>query len=152
MRIYKTNCEEETMDLGSRIGEIADAGSVILLSGDLGAGKTVLARGIARGLGISEPITSPTYTLLNIYQGRLPLYHFDIYRLTQPEDLYDLDFEEYLYGDGVVLVEWPERMGDLFSDECMHISIEKKDGQQRIISIKPVGEKYLYWEGEMDRQ
>ena len=97
MMEIRTFSENETEKLGKKIGRLAWPGMIILLKGDLGTGKTVLTRGLARGLGIEEPITSPTYTLLHQYHGRLPLYHFDIYRLTDPEEMYDLGYEEFLW-------------------------------------------------------
>ena len=145
MREIRTYSEKETEQLGKKIGKLAWPGMIILLRGDLGTGKTVLTRGIARGLGIDEPITSPTYTLLHQYIGRLPLYHFDIYRLTDPEEMYDLDYEEFFYGQGVSVVEWPERMEDLGPHEYLEIRIGKNldhEGEERIIRIKPVGEEY----------
>lgn len=104
--------EEQTLRIGTLIGRCLDAPLLILLQGDLGAGKTVLARGIARGLGVATrtPITSPTFTLMNHYPARLDLYHFDLYRLSGPEDLIDIGFDEYAFGDGVALVEWPEKL------------------------------------------
>lgn len=111
----QSNSAEQTHQLGIRLGEALAAGCLVLLEGDLGAGKTCLATGIARGLGVDEqtPITSPTYTLLNSYRGRLPLYHFDLYRLADGEELDELGFDEYFQGDGVALVEWPERHPEL---------------------------------------
>lgn len=104
--------EEQTLKIGKLIGRCLDAPLLILLQGDLGAGKTVLARGIARGLGVATrtPITSPTFTLMNHYPAGLDLYHFDLYRLSGPEDLIDIGFDEYAFGDGVALVEWPEKL------------------------------------------
>jgi len=145
MMEIRTFSENETEKLGKKIGRLAWPGMIILLKGDLGTGKTVLTRGLARGLGIEEPITSPTYTLLHQYHGRLPLYHFDIYRLTAPEEMYDLGYEEFFYGQGVSVVEWPERMEDLRPDEYLEIIIEKNpghEGDERIIRIFPVGEDY----------
>ncbi len=102
----------ETRDLGRRLGHLARPGLVVLLSGDLGAGKTCFAQGVAEGLEIpaDSPVTSPSYTLLNVYAGRLPLYHFDLYRLSRVEDLEDLGYDEVAEGDGVTLVEWADRL------------------------------------------
>lgn len=104
--------EEQTLEVGTLIGRCLDAPLLILLQGHLGAGKTVIARGIARGLGVAAetPITSPTFTLMNHYPARLDLYHFDLYRLSGPEDLLDIGFDEYAFGTGVALVEWPEKL------------------------------------------
>ena len=109
-----TGSPEETRDLGRLFGEFVVAGQVVLLSGDLGAGKTCFAQGVASGLGVSSasPVTSPSYTLLNVHYGRLPLYHFDLYRLSQVDDLADLGYDEFAEGDGLTLVEWADRMTD----------------------------------------
>lgn len=103
---------EDTRALGQLLGELAGAGLVVLLNGDLGAGKTCFAQGVASGLGVSpaSPVTSPSYTLLNIHHGRLPLYHFDLYRLSQVDDLAELGYDEFAEGDGLTLVEWADRM------------------------------------------
>lgn len=106
--------EEQTAEIGVLIGRCLAAPLLILLQGNLGAGKTVIARGIARGMGVGveTPITSPTFTLMNHYPARLDLYHFDLYRLSGPEDLVDIGFDEYAFGSGVALVEWPEKLED----------------------------------------
>jgi len=100
---------ERTQALGCALGALAQAGDVILLEGELGAGKTALTQGIGLGLGVSATVNSPTFTILKEYQGRLPLYHFDLYRLDAPDELYDLGFEDYFRDDGVCVVEWAER-------------------------------------------
>ena len=103
-----TNNAAETRALGRRLAEQLKAGDVILLEGELGAGKSELARGVAGGLGVTETVTSPSFTILNVYEsGRIPLYHFDWYRLESSEELYELGMDEYLGGDGIALVEWP---------------------------------------------
>lgn len=104
--------EEQTIQMGYCLGRCLEKPLLILLRGNLGAGKTVVARGIARGLGVAAdvPITSPTFTLMNHYPARLDLYHFDLYRLSGPEDLPDIGFDEYAYGNGIALVEWPEKL------------------------------------------
>ncbi len=109
-----SSSEDQTTQIGHCLGRCLDAPLLILLRGNLGAGKTVIARGIARGLGVAAevPITSPTFTLMNHYPARLDLYHFDLYRLSGPEDLRDIGFDEYAYGRGVALVEWPEKLED----------------------------------------
>lgn len=123
---------EETRTLGQRLGELATAGSVVLLNGDLGAGKTCFAQGVAVGLGVSAgtPVTSPSYTLLNIHLGRLPLYHFDLYRLSRVDDLTDLGYDEFAEGDGVTLVEWADRMTDILP-ASLSVTIERIDEQHR---------------------
>lgn len=121
-----SNSEKETFLLGKRFGTQAKAGDIYLLHGDLGVGKTVFTKGFAEGLGIEEPITSPTFTLIQEYeQGRLPFYHFDVYRIGDPEEMYDLGVEEYLFGEGVCLIEWPSRIAEILPDTCKNIWIEK---------------------------
>lgn len=117
--------EEQTGAIGTLIGRCLDGPLLILLQGQLGAGKTVIARGIARGLGVAAetPVTSPTFTLMNHYPARLDLYHFDLYRLSGPEDLVDIGFDEYAFGAGVAIVEWPEKLenpaiGGVWIDIC----------------------------------
>lgn len=147
-----TRSEKETEKLGEKLGKLLKPGTIILIKGDLGVGKTVLTRGIARGLGIDEPITSPTFTLLHQYKGRLPLYHFDIYRIGDPEEMYDIGYEEFFYGDGVTVVEWPEKMEWLLPEEYLEIKIERTplDGQDgRRISIAGKGAQYENLEGEL---
>ena len=109
---YCSTDETETMELGKQLGRLLEQPALILLQGELGAGKSVLARGIARGLGVDPqlPITSPTFTLMNHYPARLELYHFDLYRLSDPDELIEIGFDDYAFGSGVTLVEWPERM------------------------------------------
>ncbi len=153
MKEIYTYSERDTEKLGEKIGSLVSPGMIILLKGDLGVGKTVLTRGIARGLNIMEPITSPTYTLIHQYYGRLPLYHFDIYRIGDAEEMYDLDFEEFFYGDGVTVVEWPDRMEDLRPEEYLMISIERifPNGEnKRLIRLVPVGTPYERLEKELN--
>lgn len=126
--------EEQTLKIGTLIGRCLDAPLLILLKGNLGAGKTVLARGIARGLGVATgiPITSPTFTLMNHYPARLDLYHFDLYRLSGPEDLIDIGFDEYAFGNGIALVEWPEKLENPdIAGIWIHIST-MAEGQRRL--------------------
>ncbi len=131
---------DETESIAEEIAKEAKAGSIYTLSGDLGAGKTVFARGFARGLGIMSPVTSPTFTLVNEYKkGRLPLYHFDVYRLGEAEELYDTGFEDYLENGGVVLIEWAERIEELLPRPYFYISIEKdlsRGEDFRLITLK----------------
>lgn len=119
-----TNSAEETRALGEKMARELRPGDVILLEGPLGAGKSELARGIARGLGVAETVTSPSFTILNVYtSGRIPLYHFDWYRLESEEELYELGMEEYLGGDGIALVEWPGRCPDALPADFLMIEI-----------------------------
>ncbi len=123
-----TNNADETYKAGEKLGEIASPGQVITLSGDLGVGKTVFAKGFAKGLGIDEPITSPTFTILQEYNtGRIPLYHFDVYRVSDPEEMYEVGFDDYIYGNGVCLIEWAELIKDILPTDIIIINITKDD-------------------------
>lgn len=112
--------------------------------GDLGSGKTTISKGIAKGACVEATVTSPTFILMNQYIGKCKIYHFDIYRLSDPDELYDLGFEEYIYGDGIALVEWPEKMGDLLPQEYLKVTLEKVDNDKykRTVRISPIGKKY----------
>ena len=147
MTVFTTHSEQETVALGQKIGSLLKPGAIVLIYGDLGAGKTVLSRGIARGLGAEVAVTSPTFTLMHLYQGRLEVYHFDLYRLGDPEEILDLGYDELFYGSGVSIVEWPERLGYLAPDECIIIDIDIIDyGNTRKISIRAVGRQYREFE------
>lgn len=143
---------EETVMLGEMLGTLAGPGDIIAMTGELGSGKTHFARGVARGLGVasSTPVTSPTFTLLNCYLGRLPLYHFDLYRLAGASDLYDLGFEEYFYGEGVCLIEWAERLGESMPEERLEVSFIYRDESCRIITFVPNGPRYEQIAGSLD--
>lgn len=133
---------EATASLGEQLGQVAEAGLVILLLGDLGAGKTHFAQGVARGLGISESVNSPTFTIINEYQGRLPFYHMDLYRLSEAEEGLLLGIEEYWYGDGVSLVEWPERMEDYWPCHFLQVEIHYgEEENQRYLTVTARGEQ-----------
>lgn len=121
-----SNSPGSTLDIGRIIGENLTGGQVVALTGELGTGKTCLTQGIARGLGISERyyITSPTFTLINEYPGRVPLYHMDVYRLSGSGDLEDMGYAEYFYGDGVVVVEWAEKVADILPAGALMIDLE----------------------------
>ncbi|MDD5867585.1 tRNA (adenosine(37)-N6)-threonylcarbamoyltransferase complex ATPase subunit type 1 TsaE [Lachnospiraceae bacterium YH-ros2228] len=124
--IFESRSAEETRALGKKMGEEAKASDVIALTGDLGVGKTVFTKGIAEGLGITEPVSSPTFTILQEYRsGRLPLYHFDVYRIGDPEEMDEVGFDDYVYGDGLCLIEWAELISDLMPEHYRQITIEK---------------------------
>jgi len=142
---------EETRRLGEILGKRAAAGDVYCLSGDLGAGKTVLAKGVAVGLGVRGMVTSPTFTLINEYEGRIPFYHMDFYRLEGPEELADLGYEEYFYGQGVTLIEWAENATDVLPEERLDIKIIHCGDDTRKITVKPAGDRYLVLVGEVER-
>ena len=131
-----TRSEAETFALGQELAAGLKASDVVLLSGDLGMGKTVLARGLSVGLGVpAEEVRSPTFTLINPYQGRVPVYHVDLYRIDRPADLDELGLEEILGGDGVAIVEWAERLGAYRPRQSLNVTIEDAGGEQRSIEI-----------------
>lgn len=122
----ETFSAEETFELGRTIGEQAKPGEIYTLTGDLGVGKTVFAQGLAQGLGITEPISSPTFTIVQIYEtGRLPFYHFDVYRISDVEEMEEIGYEDCFFGEGVCLIEWAELIGELLPEEAVPILIEK---------------------------
>ena len=134
---------EDTFALGRKLGETAKQGEIYALSGDLGTGKTVFAKGFAAGLGIDSDVTSPTFTILQVYEeGRLPLYHFDAYRIGDEEEMYEIGYEEYFFGDGVTLVEWPEMIEGLIPEDAVLLMIEKdpeRGFDYRRITVKNAG-------------
>ncbi|HJB06517.1 MAG TPA: tRNA (adenosine(37)-N6)-threonylcarbamoyltransferase complex ATPase subunit type 1 TsaE [Candidatus Enterocloster faecavium] len=124
--IYESNSREDTFNLGRQLGEKARAGQVYCLDGDLGVGKTVFTQGFARGLGIEEPVASPTFTIVQQYdEGRLPLWHFDVYRIGDISEMDEIGWEDCFYGEGVCLVEWSSRIEELLPEDAIHIIIEK---------------------------
>ena len=133
---YTTNSPAETETIGAALGKILPPGSVIAYRGDLGAGKTAFTRGLARGLGCTEIVTSPTYTIVNEYLGgRIPLFHFDMYRLRSSDDLFDIGWEDYLERGGICAVEWSENVDDAMED-AIYITIEKLGEDARQITIE----------------
>ncbi|MBZ4663662.1 MAG: tsaE [Caloramator sp.] len=135
MITFVTNNERETFELGYKIGTKLKKGDVISLNGDLGAGKTHLTKGIAAGLGVDDYITSPTFTIVNEYMGRLPFYHFDVYRIDDIYEMYEIGFDEYLYGDGVCVVEWGDMVEELLPKNKIYIYIKKLDDSIREVQI-----------------
>lgn len=124
--IRETRSERETYDIGYEMGMQARAGEIYTLIGDLGVGKTVFTKGFAAGLGIAEPVNSPTFTILQIYEdGRIPLYHFDVYRIAEPEEMEEIGSDEYFYGEGVCLIEWADLIGDIIPAGAISVRIEK---------------------------
>ena len=133
---FITNSPEETEAVGAALGKILQPGTILAYRGDLGAGKTAFTRGLARGLGYCEPVTSPTYTIVNEYLGgRLPLFHFDMYRLASSDDLWDIGWEDYLERGGVCAVEWSENVDDAM-ENAVYITIHKTGEASRRIEIE----------------
>ncbi len=138
--MIKTFSAEETRALGARLASALGPGDVVVLRGDLGAGKSEFARGVARGLGIAGPVPSPSFTILNAYdEGRLPLYHFDWYRVSDPEEIAEMGFEEQLHGDGVSLIEWSERAPEYVPNRALLIRIDTAQDDTREIHFEPRG-------------
>ncbi len=137
--IIETYSEKETFELGKKIGEKAGKGAVFALTGDLGVGKTVFTKGVAKGLGIEEQVNSPTFTILQVYNsGRLPFYHFDVYRIGDVSEMDEIGYEDYFFGDGVCFVEWAELIEEILPQETIRICIRKdlqKGFDYREISI-----------------
>ena len=124
--LIETHSAEETFELGKKIGQNAKAGELYCLTGDLGVGKTVFTQGLAAGLGITEPVNSPTFTILQIYEeGRIPFYHFDVYRIEEIEEMEEIGYEEYFDGEGVCLIEWANLIEEILPEEHIRIVIEK---------------------------
>lgn len=124
--IYETNSAQETFELGRRIGQQAEKGQIYTLEGDLGVGKTVLTQGVAAGLRITEPISSPTFTILQEYEeGRLPFYHFDVYRIGDVEEMEEIGYDDYFFGDGICLIEWANLIQEILPENVISIVIEK---------------------------
>ena len=121
-----SQCYSDTIEYARNLALQAKPGDVYCLDGDLGVGKTVFAKGFAEGLGITEPITSPTFTIMNIYEeGRLPLYHYDVYRIEDESEMDELGYEEYFFGEGVCLIEWAKQIEDVIPENAVHIEIKK---------------------------
>ena len=145
--IYESFGEQDTVEIAEKMGKQAKAGDVYTLIGDLGVGKTAFTKGFARGLGIEEPIVSPTFTILQIYdEGRLPFYHFDVYRIGDITEMDEIGYEEYVYGEGVSIIEWANLINELLPSFYQEITIEKdleKGFDYRRIIVKKVEEEKL---------
>lgn len=143
--VLESKSPEDTFQIGMRLGKLAEAGDVYTLTGDLGVGKTVFTKGFAKGLGIEESVNSPTFTILQIYEdGRLPLYHFDVYRIGSVEEMEETGFEEYIMGDGVSLIEWADLIEEILPRKRTRVLIEKdleKGFDYRRITVELTGEQ-----------
>lgn len=143
LKEFITYSPQQTFELGQRIGEKSLPGTVICLSGEMGAGKTAFTQGIVKGIGIEDYVTSPTYTLVNEYYGDIPVYHFDVFRIEDVEELDEIGFDEYLYGQGVVIIEWPSQILESLPKEYLWISIDKGEKEdQRILKLTAQGKSY----------
>jgi tRNA threonylcarbamoyladenosine biosynthesis protein TsaE len=134
--IVTTHCEEETEALGERLAKCLHAGDVVALYGDLGAGKTAFVRGMARGLDIRESVTSPTFTIVNEYPGDPALFHFDMYRLKNAEELYGIGWEDYLDRNGICVTEWSERIEEALPEDAVRVTISRLNDTERSVRIE----------------
>lgn len=124
--IIETRTPEETFELGKKIGEKALPGQIYTLTGDLGVGKTVFTQGVAAGLGITEAISSPTFTIIQVYEsGRLPFYHFDVYRIGDIEEMEEIGYDDYFFGEGICLIEWANLIEEILPEKLINVTIEK---------------------------
>jgi tRNA threonylcarbamoyladenosine biosynthesis protein TsaE len=140
---YISNSVDETKKIAYEFAKNLKSGDALCMYGDLGVGKTAFVQGLAQGLGIDEPITSPTFTIVNEYEGDLPLYHFDVYRIADSDEMYEIGYDEYVYGDGVSVIEWPQLIEDILPENRYDITISKdydKGENYRIIEIKEIKE------------
>ena len=135
---FESFSAEETYALGKKLGEEAKPGAVYCLSGNLGVGKTVFTKGFAVGLGVTDTVNSPTFTIVQEYKGRLPFYHFDVYRIEEPEEMEEIGYEDYFYGDGACMIEWAELIEELIPAEAVKVRISKdlqKGTDYRLITV-----------------
>lgn len=139
--IYYSNSPEDTANIALEFAKTLVAGDVICMSGDLGVGKTAFVQALARELGIEEYLSSPTFTIVNCYEGKFPLYHFDVYRIADSDEMYEIGYEEYVYGDGISVIEWAENISDILPEKRYEITIKKdyeKGENFREISIERI--------------
>ncbi|WP_410985682.1 tRNA (adenosine(37)-N6)-threonylcarbamoyltransferase complex ATPase subunit type 1 TsaE [Bacillus cereus] len=137
----KTTSSEGTQNLSERLGHLVKEQDVLILEGDLGAGKTTFTKGLAKGLGVKRVVNSPTFNIIKEYKGRLPLYHMDVYRLAESEE--DLGFDEYFYGEGITVVEWAHLIEPFLPNEKLKISLFHTGNDTRKIVLEPSGERYI---------
>ena len=146
-----TKSPEETKKLGKEIGKLAKPGDLLAFYGELGAGKTCFIQGIARGLKVKDYVTSPSFTIVNEYQGKIPIYHFDLFRFDNAEDILELGYEEYFYGEGLTVIEWAEKIEHFLPKEHLKIDIKFKNRYQRKISLIPQGDRFNHFLEELSR-
>ena len=139
---FITNTVEETIELGKKIGRSLKPGDIVCIDGDLGSGKTHLTKGIALGLGIDEHITSPTFNIVNEYEGRIKLYHFDVYRVNDPDEIAAIGFDEYIFSDAASVIEWSDYIKELIPDDHIQINIANESETRRNINIQFFGKRY----------
>ena len=146
-----TKSPEETKNLGEKVGKLAKLGDLLAFYGELGAGKTCFIQGISRGLKVKDYVTSPTFTIINEYQGKIPIFHFDLFRLNNAEEILELSYQEYFYGEGLTVIEWAEKIEQFLPKEHLKIDIKFKDRYQRTISFIPQGDRFNNFLEELSR-
>jgi len=137
--VYKSNSPKETENIAKAFAKSLKCGDVVCLNGDLGVGKTAFVQGLTKALGVTDPISSPTFTIVNCYNSTLPIYHFDVYRIDDCDEMYEIGYEEYVYGDGITIIEWPEKIEPILPEKRYDILISKdlsKHEDFRLIDIK----------------
>ena len=140
---FVSKSPEETAGIGECLARYAQKGDIICFFGDLGSGKTTLIKGIAKGLKISpKEVSSPTFVLMNVYQGRLPLFHFDLYRLEDTQEISTIGCDEFFYDDGVSVIEWADRLGTFFPEEYLRVDLKHRKLDERVIRLSAKGERY----------
>ena len=137
-----TKSPEETKKIGKEVGKLARPGDLLAFYGELGAGKTCFIQGISQQLEVKDYVTSPSFTIINEYQGKIPIYHFDLFRLNNAEEILELGYEEYFYGEGLAVIEWAEKIEQLLPKEHLKIDIKFKNYHKRIISFIPQGDRF----------
>ncbi len=155
MLTFHAGSVEETVELALNLGMILQRGDTICLMGDLGTGKTAFTGGIAKALDIAGYITSPTFTIVNEYEGKLPLYHFDVYRISDPDEMYETGYEEYIKGDGITVIEWADLIEDVLPRERVDVTIRKDDEDNpdsRTITMKFIGERTAEYERRLSHE
>ncbi|MBA7563279.1 tRNA (adenosine(37)-N6)-threonylcarbamoyltransferase complex ATPase subunit type 1 TsaE [Candidatus Atribacteria bacterium 1244-E10-H5-B2] len=146
-----TKSPEETKNLGKEVSKLTKPGDLLAFYGELGAGKTCFIQGISQGLKVKDYVTSPSFTIINEYQGKIPIYHFDLFRLDNAEEILELGYKEYFYGEGLTVIEWAEKIEQLLPKEHLEIKIKFKDHHQRTISFIPQGDRFNKFLEELNR-
>lgn len=149
---YHSGSAEETVKLGQKLGRILQKNDTVCLAGDLGTGKTAFTGGIAKAIGVDGYITSPTFTIINEYEGMLPLYHFDVYRINSSDEMFEIGYDEYVSGDGITVIEWADNIRDILPDERIEVFIEKDDPNNpdsRLITMRFHGHRTSEYEGRL---
>ena len=146
-----TKSPEETKNLGKKVSKLTKPGDLLAFYGELGVGKTCFIQGISQGLKVKDYVTSPSFTIINEYQGKIPIYHFDLFRLDNAEEILELGYKEYFYGEGLTVIEWAEKIEQLLTKEHLKIEIKFKDRYQRTISFIPQGDRFNKFLEELNR-